>query len=215
VTTISEFQNLIDLHSKLDPTFGNYWHRSLIDNYDDFLKCLYKDLDQIVDLIQENRELRQNDSEDRLTVEIVGHLKQLSYTAFHDPKIGGHVDILVQKKRFKWLGEAKIYNGPAYLWQGFQQLCTRYSTGDSNQSHGGIIVYFKNGNVRNFMSRWSNYLSTQNLPDFKAYSCQNRPLAFYSEHIHVASGDIFTVRHVPLILCFDPQDKSGITKTKK
>jgi hypothetical protein len=215
VNTISDIQNTIEIISHFDPMLKNHWDRAIINDYDDFLKCFYSDLDQIIDIIQENRELRQDDSEDRLTIEIVGHLKMLSYNASHDAKIGGHVDIFVQKKSFKWLGEAKIYGGPAYLWQGFQQLCTRYSTGDVNQNNGGIVIYFKYGNARNFMQEWNDNLSAKNLSNFMTYPCKNRPLIFYSEHTHSVSGDIYTVRHIPILLCFDPQDKSGKAKKKK
>lgn len=214
VNTISEFENYLDLLSKVDPSFGNLWKRTLVNTYDEFIKCLYEDIDQIIDFIQESRELRQDDSEDRLTIEIVGNLRRLSYTAFHDPKMGGHIDLFVQKKNFKWMGEAKIYHGPMSLLGGFNQLCTRYTIGDVNQNNGGLLVYLKDGDAKSLMEKWKGHLTDQNFVEFKFFQCQSRPLAFYSEHKHPVSGNSFTVRHMPLILFFEPQDKSGLARSK-
>jgi len=109
----------------------------------DFIRVLYEDIDKVIAQIQENPELRQNDTEDRLTIDIVNQLHILGYNASHDTKIGGHVDITVRKNGFLWLGEAKIYRDNTYLWEGFTQLTTRYSIGDSNQEHGGLLIYIR------------------------------------------------------------------------
>jgi hypothetical protein len=42
---------------------------------------------------QENPELRRNDGEDRLTIEIVNVLRGMGYNAGHETKIGGHTDL--------------------------------------------------------------------------------------------------------------------------
>jgi hypothetical protein len=176
---------------------------------DDLIRNLYKDIDQVISQIQKNPELRQKDTEDRLTIEIVNLLRSLGHEASHDTKTGGHADIVVTKNDFLWIGEAKIYRGNNYLWGGFQQLVTRYSTGDSNQENGGLLIYILNKDARSIMQNWQNYLLEQSLPDLSVRPCKMKSLAFISTHKHERSGQAFHVRHIPVMLHFAPTDKSG------
>lgn len=176
---------------------------------DNFIRNFYEDLDKVIYQIQENPELRQNDKEDRLTIDIVNQLRILGYEASHDTKIGGHVDITVRKSNFLWLGEAKIYSDNSYLWQGFQQLTTRYSIGDYNQEHGGLLIYIREEDASSIMKKWQNYLIEKSLPNYRFRPCKMRSLAFISTHRHERSGRAFHVRHIPVMLHFAPKDKSG------
>lgn len=196
-------------------SFELFLVRYCVNSYDKFLTILYKDIDSVIAKIQANRELRENDGEDRLTIDIVNLLEERGYNASHDKKTGGHVDITVQLKNFTWFGEAKIHKDSYdYLLEGFKQLCTRYTTGDVNQDNGGLIFYIFQANVKRVMERWEKYLSEQKLPDYKYIECQQRPLAFFSEHIHDVSGRLFTIRHIPVMLHFNPKDKSGLKRKK-
>ncbi|PSB35865.1 hypothetical protein C7B69_05270 [filamentous cyanobacterium Phorm 46] len=176
---------------------------------DDLIRNLYKDIDQVISQIQEKPELRQKDTEDRLTIDIVNPLRNLGYDVSHEPKIGGHVDIAVRKNDLLWLGEAKIYKDNNYLWEGFQQLVTRYSIGDSNQENGGLLIYIRDEDASSIMHKWQKYLLGKSLPDFSLRPCKMRSLAFISTHKHERSGQAFHVRHIPVMLHFDPKDKSG------
>ena len=97
-------------------------------------------------------------------------------------------------------------------FSGFQQLCTRYSIGDSNQSEGGILIYIKNKDAKSVMTRWQKHLDTKNLQNLVCNSCPNLTLAFFSTHKHIRSGLAFKVRHIPVMLYHEPQDKSGATE---
>ena len=177
---------------------------------DDLIRNLYKDIDKVISQIQENPELRQKDTEDRLTIDIVNSLHNLGYDVSHETKIGGHADIVVKKNDFLWLGEAKIYKDNNNLWEGFQQLLTRYPTGDSNQENGGLLIYIRaQKDASSIMQKWQKYLLGQSLPDFSSRPCKMRSLAFISTHKHERSGQAFHVRHMPVMLHFDPKDKSG------
>ncbi len=176
---------------------------------DNFLRNFYKDIDKVISNIQENPKQRQKDTEDRLTIDIVNQLRCLGYDAEHDSEIGGHVDIVVRGSDFVWLGEAKIYRGNNYLWEGFQQLVTRYSIGDSNQENGGLLIYIREGNASSIMENWQNYLLEKSLPNYSFRPCKMRSLAFISTHKHERSGQAFHVRHMPVMLQFSPKDKSG------
>jgi HEAT repeat protein len=182
---------------------------------DALIRNLYKDIDKVIFQIQENPELRQEDNEDRLTIEIVNLLRNLGHEASHETKIGGNVDIVIRKNDFLWLGESKIYRGNNnYLWEGFLQLVTRYSTGDSNQENGGLLIYIFKKDASSIMQNWQNYLIKQSLPDFSLRPCKMKNLAFISTHKHERSGQAFHVRHIPVMLHFDPKDKSGRSRKK-
>lgn len=194
---------------RIDPFFDRHLSRTLVNTYDEFIKILYEDLDYIVELIQENSEFYEEESarnEDKITSEIRRNLVILSYDASHEEKHGGHTDLLIRKRNYVWIGEAKIHGSYDYLWKGFLQLSTRYSTGDGNQKNGGIIIYIFNKNANSIMQKWKEYLE-KILPDCETKACKARPLAFFSTHCHEKSGYPFTVRHIPVMLYFDPKDR--------
>lgn len=191
------------------PGFAGFPSRALADTYDEFIKILYKDIDEIIYRLQENPELHEKDTEDRLTIEIKNNLCSMGYNAFHDSKIGGHADLAVKKGNFLWVGEAKIHSSYDYLWEGFLQLSTRYSTGDSNQKDGGLLMYIKVRDAKQVTQRWQEHLTTKNLPSYSTRPCNAREICFFSVHRHERSGCDFTIRHMPIILFFNPQDKSG------
>jgi hypothetical protein len=148
---------------KVDPIINRFLDRILVEKYDEFIETLYQDFDSIITLIQANAELRQNDSEDRLTIDIKNQLNCMGYAASHEEKHGGHTDLLVKKCNYIWIGEAKIHRDYEYLWKGFLQLSTRYSTGDIDQMNGGMIIYIFNQDTRSVMETWQNRLK-ENYP---------------------------------------------------
>jgi hypothetical protein len=198
----------------LIPEFAGFPSRVLAETYDEFIQVLYKDIDKIIYQLQENPELLQNDTEDRLTLSIVNRLCCMGYNASHESKIGGHVDLAVKKGNFIWIGESKIHHDYEYLWQGFQQLTTRYSTGDDNQSDGGLLIYIRTENAKQVVQKWQEHLTSKDLPGYSVQQCEMRNICFFSIHTHQRSGYDFKVRHMPIILHFNPQDKSG-QKSKK
>jgi len=189
--SLSKIQELgID---KKIPGLNGWIPRILADSYQEFVEVLYLDIDHIVNRIQKNPELRKDDKEDRLSIDIVNQLDCYGYNASHDTKIGGHADIVVRRDSFMWIGEAKIHSSYDYLWKGFQQLCTRYSIGDSNQSEGGILIYIKNKDATSVMTKWQKHLDTKNLQNLVYHSCPSLNLAFFSTHKHIRSGLAFKV----------------------
>jgi hypothetical protein len=196
---------LKELEPKI-PSLSGFISRNLVRTYSEFVEVLYRDIDRIIYKIQENPELRQNDSEDRLTIDIINLLCMMGYNASHDTKVRGHADILVVKNDFMWIGEAKIHSSYPYLWKGFQQLSTRYSVADSNQKDGGIIIYIRQANAREVMDKWRKHLLKKNLSNYSCTTCEIRKLCFFTSHEHVSSGEPFRIRHMPVILHFKPQD---------
>lgn len=199
----------------VNPKLRSSVERELVDSYEGFISVLYKELDDVIQTLQANPELRQNDQEDRLTIDIVNLLNQAGYDASHETKSGGHVDITVKFRGMFWFGEAKIHSTYDHLLEGFKQLCTRYTRGDINQDHGGVLLYIKQKNAKSVMDRWKEHLSEQNYPDYESSPCATRPLSFFSKHTHDVSGLPFNVRHMPVMLYFNPQDKSAMRRKGK
>ncbi len=182
----------------------------------EFTEVLYADMDVIFRDLEQNREERQNDSEDRLTVEIMVCLRQLGYLAEHDAKSGGHVDLTVAHSlnSFRWLGEAKNFKSVSDLREGFLQLTTRYSVGDPSEDQGGLFAYLRRPDAKTNMDQWRNEIKSLGLKDLKFEDCPSRgPITFYTSHIHESSGVPYRVRHMCLMLHFNPSDRSGRRQT--
>lgn len=180
----------------------------LATSYQDFVKTIYSALDSSISYLEDNPGIRQEDSEDRTTIEIVGHLKQRGYDADHDTKINGHVDIVVRNRAgYKWLGEAKKHTAYPWLHQGFEQLCTRYSRGTQNQNQGGILIYIRTKDAKSVISKWKDHLTSHaEWKDLRFEECAEKPgLYFYTEHQHDSSGLPYRVRHMGIVLHHDPR----------
>ena len=195
------------------PALAGFPSRVLATDYDGFINILYFDIDKIIFQIEENPELRQDDKEDRLTIDIKNQLCCMGYNASHDTKIGGHADLVVKKGNFTWIGEAKIHSSYNYLWEGFLQLTTRYSTGNCNQRDGGIFIYIRNKDASSIIEKWKTHLLSKELPNYTYKASKNGELSFFSTHKHQGSGKDFKIRHMPVMLYFQPQDKSGRGKS--
>ncbi|WP_285351893.1 hypothetical protein [Pseudomonas sp. ME-P-057] len=201
----------------LVPGVSIFFDRLLARTYEDFISVLYRDIDSVLSGFQESPELLKLDGEDRLTSEIKRGLKLIGYAATHDEKIGGHSDLVVRGKKegFLWIGEAKIHSGYDYLYQGFQQLTTRYTTGDVNQDCGGMLIYIKTNDAASVISAWRAHLASKGLEEYAEFDCIDRPrFVFYSVHKHERSGASFKVKHIGVILGFDPKDRRPAKKAK-
>lgn len=191
------------------PMLRGFPERILADSYEKFIFALYQDIERIICNIEENPELRKNDNENRLTIDIVNQLRCIGYDASHDEKIGGHADICVKKNNYIWIGEAKIHSSYPYILQGFQQLCTRYSNGGSNRKEGALIIYIFSKDAKGIMDKWKQHLLDSNEYkdniEIEEQMDLYRELCFYSKHKHSASGLDFRVKHIPVLLNFDPQ----------
>lgn len=179
------------------------------DPYAKFVELVDMAIDWIAQDLARNPELRQGLSEDQLTVQLVLSLKSMSFDASHEMKVGGHCDILIEARdEMLWLGEAKKIKktNNAWLYKGFEQLNSRYSTGALNQDSGGIIIYCFAPRIDQIMSSWKKYL-TRKFADLTTSPCAINPFAFRSEHVHMRMGRRFKVRHTPISLHFEPKDR--------
>jgi len=175
-------------------------------SYEEFIEQLYEDIDQLIFRMQGGPELRQADSEDRLSAEVLGGLSIFGYDAVADGKTGGHVDLSVKMGEFSWIGEAKKDGN---FHEGFLQLTTRYVPASGNFAHnqGGLIFYLiKTPDARGKLDTWRDELTSKG---HACVDCKRNPLAFYSDHKFASSGTDFKVRTMGVTLHHQPKDKSA------
>lgn len=180
--------------------------------YDEFVGQLYDDIDQLIYRMQSGPELRQNDSEDRLSAEVLGGLSILGYDAVADGKTGGHVDLSVKMGEFSWIGEAKKDGN---FHEGFLQLTTRYVPASGNFAHnqGGLIFYLiATPDARGKVGTWRDELTSKG---HACVDCTRNQLAFYSDHKLESSGTDFKVRTMGVALYHKPKDKSARNSAAK
>ena len=127
--------------------------------------------------------------------------------ATHDTQIGGHVDLLVQSvDGFRWIGEAKLDNGPGYVLGGYDQLTTRYAAARAGQNAGEILIYCKRARLDERIATWRDRLRDA-YPEADIFedSCDAPDLRFRSVSICQVTGGRFHVRHRIVPLYFDPK----------
>lgn len=180
--------------------------------YQEFIDQLYADIDESIYELQATRELRQNDSEDRISLDIMVGLKRHGYNATHDSKTGGHVDISVRMGPHSWIGEAKKDGN---FQEGLLQLTSRYVQASGNYAHdqGGLLFYLvKTADAHSKLSGWRTQLTTDG---HQCADCGKNKLAFYSTHKLAGSGTDFKVRSMAVTLFHQPLDKSARNSAAK
>ncbi len=168
-----------------------------------FIERLHTEIEAIVTELESARKERSNDSEDRLSVEIVNCLKSAGYFAEKDPTHGGHVDFLVSpktKRAMKWYGEAKIWSSVGYLEGGIDQLLGRYASG--RERFLGFFIYFKSRDIAGIMNRWLAHLNgLTSVIGGKSRVIDE--LSFITCHKHDAGTEI-QVRHFAVNIYWNP-----------
>lgn len=161
-------------------------------------------VDWIAQEITKTCHLRQENSEDEISIDFVSMLKAMGFQAAHDTQYGGHCDIIVEAKNdFLWIAEAKIHSSYAWLEKGMAQLSTRYSTGLEGQDCGEILVYTYSPRLDKIMLEWADRLKAA-VSGIQIQDVDKDKLTFLSVHVHEKSGRPFRVRHKGVTLHFNP-----------
>ncbi|MCA1178612.1 MULTISPECIES: hypothetical protein [unclassified Pantoea] len=166
-------------------------------------------LKKAIEELQKNANVFKFDdtTEDAYTAYLLAHFNSdamfgLSYT--HDGNSRGHADMTVQYSNFTWHGEAKKHSSYDYLLDGYLQLTERYTTGDSNNQSGAIIIYVKNKDTLKVMNNWKKHLISNKGKTVIFSSSNGKQLILDSTHKHSASGLKFKTIHFPVILYYKP-----------
>ncbi|QEW32002.1 hypothetical protein D0N50_10085 [Erwinia billingiae] len=186
-----------------DPEVIGLFKRKFASNNQEFVEQLYIDLDDAMYVLETQKHMYQDSKwgEDELTGVILAFLKGRNYDAEHDTQHGGHIDILVKHQlgRFAWLGEAKLWDGPAYIYGGWNQLNELYGTGTVRDNQGGMIIYIKIKKSGEKMADWQKHLQ-QEVADAVITPDPENPLRFTSQTLHPATSQPYTVRHMAVSL---------------
>lgn len=193
----------LQLLERIDPEVSGFMKRKFASTTEEFVTQLYADLDDAMYTLETQKHMYQDAKwgEDELTAVIIAFLKGRNYDAEHDTQHGGHIDILVKHQlgRFAWIGEAKLWNGPAYIYGGWNQLNERYGTGTIRDNHGGIIIYVKIKKSADKLSDWKQHLE-ENVTDAEITDDESNALRFSSKTMHPATNQPYTVRHMAVSL---------------
>ena len=107
--------------------------------------------------LEQNRKKFESLDEDGLSGALALALSVPGLTVTRETHSNGHVDLTIEADHCtptrRKLGEAKIYNGPAYHFKGLEQLLGRYSTG--REGRGLLIVYFRKPNIAGLVPKSS------------------------------------------------------------
>lgn len=177
--------------------------------YQRLIQLIDRAFDYIAQDLSRNPGIREEDSEDRITIEIVSILKAMGFYVSHDTMEGGHCDILIEQcDNMVWLAEAKKVKGAENRWiyKGFEQLNTRYSTGLDNQNHGGVILYCFVARIDQVMEKWKEYIKSE-VKGIVVNQCPQNSVAFRSVHTHERTGNHYHIRHLPISIYFSPKDR--------
>lgn len=136
-------------------------------------------------------------NEDGLSSIIVIALNAASLPASREKNSNGHVDLTIEatvgfRPRRK-LGEAKIYRGPSYHFEGLEQLLGRYTTG--RESRGLMIEYVKQADIAGLIRKIREAMDGER-PMQQQGETQDNDLkwSFISVHRH-SSGEDLAVGH--------------------
>lgn len=185
----------------------DYW---FAENHEQRVSAVNKAIDFCCNQLEITKHMNQGLGEDKITTDICNMLIMAGFDALHDSSVGGHCDIVIKgKNRFLWLAEAKEHSNYGWLQKGFQQLSTRYSTGQIGQDHGAVIIYCYVADAAKMLEKWRVELLNNNKNVEAEQSKDGNPLHFFSKHQHIATGLPFNVRHKAVALHWNPKDKGS------
>jgi hypothetical protein len=207
ISTLSQLEGALDSARGSSPL--NSISQFTAEDFGGFLEGFYKVLDAHMEAFASGPQFFPKDAygEDRVTFFLTLLLKTSGYTVTRDEK-AGNPDMVLSWNGHSWIGEAKIYKGPASILEGWLQLTTRYSSGTKRQCTGGVLCYFYGENALAARNDWRERLS-QEEEGVTLSDCHLDPIAFRTSHNHRKTGLPFQVRHSFAILSHDPQDRSG------
>lgn len=211
---MTSLANLAGIATEEDEYLRGFTDKALATTYDQFISALYKSISTAIEKLEAQSHLIEHEGEDATTARIIMFLEGAGYDATQANR-SGNVDIVVKRMQrgFVWIGEAKKYNSVSDLREGYLQLATRYTPGNSNTgiSYGGLIGYLRRPNAKSHVDAWRREFGGLEVArDATITDCEYfGPLAFNSEHPHQGTGMPFRVWHICAKLYFYPQDSSG------
>jgi hypothetical protein len=182
-TTYPSLASLAILVSKTDPEF------------DDALENLFA---EAVDDLERNATYLAVNNEDAISAYLAAYLTRTGIRVTKQAHSNGHVDLTIEAELPPYrrrLGEAKIYDGPAYHVKGLEQLVQRYSTG--RETLGILVEYVKKPGIKTLVRKTKLHMD-QTKPFDQVGTAEDHHhirWAFTTKHKH-SSDEIIRVIHL-------------------
>lgn len=189
---------VLDLAEQLERKAPEYLDLFTAQTDQDFENAFDALLEKAIAGLERNRRNFEKLNEEGLSAALALALTVPGLTVSQETHSNGHVDLTIEAEhctpmRTK-LGEAKIYNGPAYHVKGLRQLLERYTTG--REGRGLLIVYVKKAGIAEFVKRLRETLDADR-PLQQRGPTENHLLkwSFISVHGH-SCGEDLQISHV-------------------
>jgi hypothetical protein len=183
---------------------------ALVDRYPEFIKIAASQtdeqfdeglegiLEETMDYLERNANHLSPLNEEAISAFLVAHLNRPWLHVTQEAHSNGHVDITIEADHSppvrRRLGEAKIYDGPAYHVEGLQQLINRYTTG--REGSGLVVEYVKKQGIKDLVVKIRSHMDSLK-PCVQNGESQSHRIkwAFTTKHQH-HSGEIVRVLHL-------------------
>lgn len=187
--------DLVDLMKQKAP---EYFNLLTAESDEDFEAAFETLLEKAVSRLEQNKKNFETLDEVGLSGILAAAINMPGLLATQETHSNGHVDLTIEADHCtparRKLGEAKIYDGPAYHYKGLEQLLGRYTTG--REGRGLLIVYFRKQNIAGLVKKIREKMDAD-LPCQQQGNTSNHKLkwSFLSTHAH-SCGDNLEVSHI-------------------
>ncbi len=195
--TVSEI-SAAELVERLKRKAPEYLDLVTAETDDDFEKAFTGIIDVAMRYLEQNSKNFVDLKEDGLSAALAGRITIPGLTVSQEKNSNGHVDITIEADhctpaRVK-LGEAKIYDGPAYHIKGISQLLGRYTTG--RESAGFLLIYVREANIKQKIEDLEGALNEKR-PENQVGKCKKHTLqwSLQTKHRH-SSGEVLDLSHL-------------------
>lgn len=164
----------------------------------EFEQALEPLLEKAVSHLEQNKKNYENLNEVTLSGIFASALSVPGLSVTQETHSNGHVDLTIEADHCtparRKLGEAKVYDGPAYHFKGLEQLLNRYTTG--REGRGILLVYFRKKNIAGLVSGLREKMDT----DYPCHQQGNTAdhilkWSFLTTHAH-SCGESLQVSHI-------------------
>lgn len=137
-------------------------------------------------------------NEEGLTAVLAQALSIPGFTVTQETNSNGHVDITIKADHCmpmrQKLGEAKVWDGPAWHLKGVEQLLDKYTTG--RETRGLLISYVRTADIAGLILKLRQRMDEE-LPNQQQKPASDLALkwSFQTDHLH-SCGEVLEVAHV-------------------
>lgn len=175
-----------------------------ITDYDSFIDWTHKTLIYSIQKVEAKRDLLCTACENTITAfiqtSIEGRSEINSVRSNTEGHASGHCDLNIFWGEFSWQGEAKIYGGPAYLLEGYDQLTERYFAGTSAYNYAGMLIYFQEPMAKKIEGYKTQLRQTKTDLTIDDSPFPEHPLYFNANGLHPHTNLPINVIHFPINL---------------